>query len=205
MTIKKRIGMLTSLERERIFNYENLNATDKKNLNFRLKKKQNEIIETISDINMLLKNLHNSPIEVSISHEHLYEAKNLIENILKMLDAAPIIDSDEAYKKVKKFRIEDPDNPGEAKTVTVSREATKEEISINNCLTDLSKTIEKYIKLDLSVSTLSSIEEFNEILPPLQEEAANKGKILEVFADNVLPNSNVVPSQRADEIHAKEK
>jgi hypothetical protein len=57
MAEKKRKGMLTSLERERLDNYEKLNAIQKKNLNFRLKKKQNEILETISDINMLLKNI----------------------------------------------------------------------------------------------------------------------------------------------------
>jgi hypothetical protein len=204
---KKRIGMLTSLERERLSNYESLNATDKKNLNFRLKKKQNEIIYTISDINMLLKNLRNSPIEIFISHEHLYETKILIENILKMLGAAPIIDSrnaDGSYMKVKKFKIEDPVNPGEAFAVTVSRVATEEEISIYKSLLDMSKTIKMYIDPDFAVSTLSSIEEFNRILSPLQAEAANKGKILEVLADSVLPQSNVLPSPQEDEMRAKE-
>jgi hypothetical protein len=198
MAEKKRKGMLTSLERERLDNYEKLNATDKKNLNFRLKKKQNEILETISDINMLLKNIQDSQIEVHISHEHLYKVDTLIENILKILKVTPIVDSERADatpKKVRKFRIEDSADPGKATTVTVSREATEEEINIHKSLVQIERTIKKNTDQNLADSPIYSIEAFNQqILPPLQAEAANKGKILQVLADSELPNSNRVSS-----------
>jgi hypothetical protein len=196
MAEKKKKGMLTSLERERLDNYENLDAIEKKNLNFRLKKKQNEILETISDINILLKNLRNSPIEISISHEHVSEVDTLIENILKILKVTPIIDSDVANttpKKVRKFKIDDSADSGKATTVTVSREATEEEINIYKSLVQIDNTIKKNTDLNFADTPLYSIEDFNQqILPPLQAEAAKEGKILLVLANSETPN---VPSQ----------
>jgi hypothetical protein len=198
MAGKKRKGMLTSLERERLDNYENLNAIEKKNLNFRLKKKQNEIFETISDINILLKNLRNSPIEISISHNHIYEVDTLIENILKILKVTPIIDidrdgADATPKKVRKFRIGDSADSGKSATVTVSREATAEEIDIYKSLIKIEGTIKNNTDLNFADTPLYSIEDFNQqILPPLQAEAAKEGKILLVLANSETPN---VPSQ----------
>jgi hypothetical protein len=200
MAEKKRKGMLTSLERERLDNYEKLNAIEKKNLNFRLKKKQNEILETISDINMLLKNIQDSQIEVHISHEHLYKVDTLIENILKILKVTPIVDSERADatpKKVRKFRIGDSADLGKATKVTVSREATEEEINIHKSLVQIERTIKKNTDPNSADSPPYSIEYFNQwILPPLQLEAANKGKILQVSADGELPNSNCVSSSQ---------
>jgi len=96
---------------------------------------------------------------------------------------------------VRKFRIVDSADPGNATTVTVSREATEEEINIHKSLVQIEKTIKKNADPDSADSPPYSIEYFNQwILPPLQLEAANKGKILQVIADGALPNSNCVPS-----------
>lgn len=90
MPAKKRLGILTEIERDRLAKYGEIGTVDKKNLNFRLKKKLSIINEALGDINLLLNNLPEDLTKDYIDTKTALSALEATERIMKLFDPLPI-------------------------------------------------------------------------------------------------------------------
>jgi hypothetical protein len=131
----KRLGVLTEIERDRLIKYESIDVIERKNLNFRLKKKLSIIKEAIEDINLLLTTLPEDTTKNYIDTETALYSIHVTEKILQLRAPWPVVEHDgfdpRAYM-TKGQRIKD--QPGECIIVSMAWSATDEEVAINRKL-----------------------------------------------------------------------
>ena len=104
MSMSEKNVLLSKLEQEMLINPEGLSTRQKRNLNYRLKTKSNQIDQVLQEINLLIKNVSDESIKESISNKTISSLIEILEKILLVLDPWPI-GVDEKGEGVLAFRI----------------------------------------------------------------------------------------------------
>jgi len=128
-------GILTETERDRLINYNSIDVIERKNLNFRLKKKLNIIKDALEDINIMLNSLPDDTTKDYIDTKTALYSLATTEKILQLCAPWPVAEHNRgglwAFKTVAE-RIES--KPGKCYISTIAWNATDEEIAINQRL-----------------------------------------------------------------------
>ncbi|WP_334102527.1 hypothetical protein [Methanothrix soehngenii] len=140
--------MLTDLERKRILHRDELTVAERKNLNFRLRKKLVELKGNLNDINLILDFFPHEELHEMLGSEHLIESLEVTELLLRIIDHWPIgVSEDE--NGVMAFRVFGnaiPSAvPGKCAIFSISYTPTQEEIDLDHRLTDHFNRIRCYI------------------------------------------------------------
>ncbi|OPY50755.1 MAG: hypothetical protein A4E48_01753 [Methanosaeta sp. PtaU1.Bin060] len=139
--------MLTELERERILHRETLTVPERKNLNFRLRKKLIELKQNLEDINLILNFFPQEELHEVIDFEHLSKSLDVTEALLQITDPWPVgaheNGTDSAFRV---WGVVIPTSaPGKCTIDSVSRTAMKEEIDLHKRLLDHFTKIRFYV------------------------------------------------------------
>jgi hypothetical protein len=140
--------LLSKLEQEMLINPEGLSTRQKRNLNYRLKTKSNQIDQVLQEINLLIKNVSDESIKESISNKTISSLIEILEKILLVLDPWPI-GVDEKGEGVLAFRIyghtKSSINSGKCTIQSKYCTAAQEEIELDYLLTNHLNKIRYYV------------------------------------------------------------
>jgi hypothetical protein len=130
--------MLTKLERERILHREDLTVPERKNLNFRIRKKLIELKQNLEDINLILTYLPQEELQEILAYDHLYKALDITDSLARIIDPWPVGEHENSGQYAfKTYGTAFPDcEPGKCGIQTVSRLALEEDEKMYQRLKD---------------------------------------------------------------------
>jgi hypothetical protein len=140
-------GFLSDLERDRLKNYDNLNTIEKKNLNFRLRRKMSFINQTLADINRMLSTLPDDMLKEFIDISSAMYVQDTFDKVLQLLDPWPVktIDPENAFDAFAVKTIYTiSEDPEKCNIVSLYRPALYSEIVLTNRLKKHCEEVEKY-------------------------------------------------------------
>lgn len=139
--------MLTELERNRVLHREDLTVPERKNLNFRLRKKLIELKQNLEDISLILNFFHHEELHEVIDFDHLSRSLDVTESLLQIIDPWPVGWHEEGEQRA--FRVWGSvipvSEPGKCTIDSASRTATEEEINLHRRLKDHLNRVRFYV------------------------------------------------------------
>ena len=130
--------MLTELERDRILHREELTVPEKKNLNFRLRKKLIGLKQTLEDIRLILTYLPQDELREELDFGHLRKSLDVTDSLIEIIDPWPVGEHEDEEPRA--FRVHGmaiPDSkPGKCTIKSISRTASLDEINLHKHLKD---------------------------------------------------------------------
>jgi len=198
MPKSKRLGILTETERERLINYDSIAVIERKNLNFRLKKKLSIIKDALEDIYLMLNSLPEDTTKDYIDTETAMRSLKATERIFKLLDLFPIEKNPPMGKLLaRRYNLlKFPDSNG---MVDFGYKPSPEEEELWKAVqdhTEYLKSIYDVNNVDLKLYTL---QEYKEKMQPKIDSLQLSGIKYACFTNpGMIPMG--VPSERAEEL-----
>ena len=174
----KVLGLLTEIEHERLINYDQINAVERKNLNFRLKKKFNIINNAFKDIDIML-NLAlkeksiDEAIKKSIDMETALYSIKVTKSILQLLDPFPIFsDNSGRLTALKTKKVQFPNSRGTAELIYTP---TPEEVDLWHAVQDHIDFLRKIYDVENIDQNVYTLKEYKDLMTPAIERLMSKG------------------------------
>ena len=139
--------MLTKLERDRILHREDLTVPERKNLNFRIRKKLIELKQNLEDINLILTYLPQEELHEILAYDYLHKALDITDSLARIIDPWPVGEHETGgLYAFKTYGNMFPDcEPGKCGIQTVSRLALEDDKEMYQRLKDHSMRLQHCI------------------------------------------------------------